>query len=106
MPIERDSSFSNQLLSTMISPVMVGSDLAPKPAIYLDSTSIRGDEVGVAVYNPVNESFDKPLRYSFQIPNDCVQINPLQLNTKVDSFTLPLICKRQDQVEFHFVFPE
>jgi hypothetical protein len=105
LPIERDTSFSEQQLNEMASPVLVGTTANPLPAVYIDSTLLRGNQISVAVINPEAHRFEKPLRYSLQVPEGCLQVNPLQLTDRVESFTLPLFCKKGLAIDYHLIQP-
>jgi cell wall-associated protease len=90
--IERDSSFPAQPFSEMFSPAVVGSDANPLPGVYIDSTLVRGDRVAVAVWNPTSNTMYKPLRYSLQVPQGCVELPPVQTTAQIESFTVPFLC--------------
>jgi hypothetical protein len=103
LPIEHDSSFPGQEFSEMFNAVVVGTPEQPLPGVYIDSTLVRGNQVSVAVLNPATGEFSKPLRYSLQIPNSCVQMSPVHLNDAPDSFALPFFCQSGSQVEYRTV---
>ena len=104
-PIERDSSFPLEEFSQMFTPVLVGTPANPLPGVYIDSTLVRGNQVAVAVWNPTSGALEKPLRYSTQIPDSCVEMSPIQLTTDAESFALPLLCQKDTQVVLEVVQP-
>lgn len=106
LPIERDSTFPGQQFSEMFTPVVVGTSAQPLPGVYIDSTLVRGNRVSIAVWNTASSGFEKPLRYSLQIPDSCIQMAPAQLNSQVESFALPLLCKQGNAMEFRAVHPD
>jgi hypothetical protein len=89
----------------MVSPVVVGTSQVPLPGVYFDSTLLRGNRVSVAVLNPTTHQFQKPLRYSMQIPLGCLQVNPIQTDQRVESFTIQLFCKYDRFTEFDLIEP-
>lgn len=92
LPIERDSSFPGQTFSEFFNPIVVGTDENPIPGVYIDSTIVRGNRVAVATYDTASNTMSKPLRYSLQIPNNCVQMSPIHLTESPSSFALPMFC--------------
>jgi hypothetical protein len=106
LPIERDSTFPGQQFSEMFTPVVVGTDEHPLPGVYIDSTLVRGNRVSIAVWNPVTSKLQKPLRYSLQIPGGCVQMSPVRLDARIESFALPLLCGgREGSMELRALQP-
>jgi cell wall-associated protease len=103
--IERDSSFPAQPFSEMFSPAVVGSDANPLPGVYIDSTLVRGDRVAVAVWNPTSNSMYKPLRYSLQVPQGCVEMPPVQATGQIESFTVPFLCSAGTGVAYVMINP-
>ncbi len=98
-PIERDSSFPYQMFSEMFTSVLVGTSIHPEPGIFVDSTLVRGNQLSIAVWNSTKEVLEKPLKYSLQMPSQCVQMNPIQLRADEPSFALPLLCRHDKDVE-------
>jgi hypothetical protein len=72
----------------------------------VDSTLVRGNQVSVAVWNPANGNFEKPLRYSLRIPDGCMEMSPVQLTVDAESFGLPLICSQNSQLQLLVVKPQ
>jgi hypothetical protein len=106
VPIDRDSSFTNQQFSQLFTPVLVGTNAEAYAGVYIDSTLVRGNEVGVLEWSPSQKGLVKPLRYSLEIPDNCVQMNPVHLTDQASSFTIPLFCETaQNGVEFRLVTP-
>ena len=105
-PLERDSSFDYGQFSQMFTPVLVGSSSDPLPGVYVDSTLVRGDQVSVAVWDPVADDIEKPLRYSMQIPSGCMEMNPVQLTADATSFALPLLCAQNGSMQLMVVKPQ
>ena len=106
VPIDRDTSFKSQQFSQLFTPVLVGTKSESFPAVYIDSTFVRGNQVGVLEWNPHKKGLVKPIRYSLEIPDHCVQMNPVHLTEEAASFSLPLFCKTaQNQIEFQLVTP-
>ena len=105
LPVERNQVFTGDQLSVMVNPVLVGTTEHPQPGAYIDSTKVRGDQIAIAVWNQNIDSFERPLRYSFQLPVACAQGTPGQLDESIESFAIPLICDSADQLEFRWVQP-
>jgi hypothetical protein len=93
LPIERDSSFVGAQFSELFSPVLVGTSEHPLPGVYIDSTLVRGNRVSVATLDPARKQLEKSLRYSLQLPPNCVQMDPVHLDARIESFALPLFCQ-------------
>jgi hypothetical protein len=105
--LERDSSFQASVFGQMFTPVMVGTPSNPMPGVYIDSTLVRGNQVSVAVWNAANDDIEKPLRYSLEIPDGCLEMNPVQLTSDAESFGLPLVCVRSNnQIQMVIVRPQ
>jgi cell wall-associated protease len=106
IPIERDSSFPGQQFSQSFQTVLVGTAANPEPGIYIDSTLVRGNQVAVAVWDPASGTFDKPLRYSLQIPDNCLEMNPFKLTSSAESFAIPLLCQSNNQMQLNVIVPQ
>jgi len=106
LPLERDSTFPGGVFSEMFTPITVGTSANPEPGIYINSTTVRGNQVSVAVWNPADGKFEKPLRYSLQIPDGCSQSDPFHSTAAVESFSIPLFCNNANhQLEMQIVSP-
>jgi subtilisin family serine protease len=106
LPLERDSTFPGGVFSEMFTPITVGTTANPEPGIYINSTTVRGNQVSVAVWNPADGKFEKPLRYSLQIPDGCSQSDPFHSTEAVESFSIPLFCNNANhQLEMQIVSP-
>ena len=106
LPLERDSTFPGGEFSEMFAPITVGTTANPEPGIYINSTTVRGNQVSVAVWNSQDGKFEKPLRYSLQIPDGCAQSDPFHDTAALESFTIPLFCKNANhQLEMQLVSP-
>lgn len=107
-PIERESSFSADEFNEMLSPIVVGSPSNPMPGAYVDSTLVRGNRVSVIVWNPATDTLQRPIRYSMEVPEGCLQMPPVQLSSTVGSFGVPLFCQSTTAasgLEFRIVQP-
>jgi hypothetical protein len=82
-----------------------GSSSAPEPGVYIDSTLVRGNRVSVALWNDRKSRFEKPLRYSLEIPAGCVEMAPAYLDSRVESFSLPLLCGQGGQTQLRVAVP-
>ena len=76
------------------------------PGVYIDSTLVRGNRVSIALWNTKTGKLEKPLRYSLQIPDGCVQMSPVQLGAGVETFALPLLCLDGQQLELRTAQPQ
>ena len=89
--LERETGYTGTQFSDLFSVVQVGTSENPVPGVYVDSTLVRGNQVAVAVWGK-NGSLEKPLRYSLEVPANCVQMNPTQLVRGDSIFSMVLIC--------------
>ena len=106
LQIEREQSFSFSEIKDMYSPVLAGTDQNPLPGIYIDSTSVRGNQVSIAVLDPQTDLFQRSIRYSLEIPPTCIPLRPTPLNSHVESLSFHLVCKTNGLVEFRLVNPQ
>ena len=108
IPIERESSFSEQQFEQMFQPVRVpGATVGTwDPGIYVDSTLTRGNRLAVNVWASGSTTVDQPLRYSLDVPVGCVEMTPVQVDAVNEPFALPYFCPTSSGgVELRMIVP-
>jgi len=93
LSLQRESSLGSAF-SQMLSPVVVGSSAAPLPGVFKDTSLVRGSHVSIAVWDNSSGKVLQPLRYSMEIPQNCLDMSPVQLTADYASFAVPLICEQ------------
>ncbi len=98
--LDRDSTFATQQYQSLLTPVIVGTVDLPMPGLFIDSTLVRGDLLSIALLNPQTLQMQKPLRYSLQVPEACVEMTSFYETSSIESFSLALLCRKNAQLEF------
>ena len=100
MSLDRDSTFATQQYQSLLTSVIVGTQSHPLPGLFIDSTLVRGDLLSIVLLDPRTLEMKKPLRYSLQMPEACVQMTTYYADTSIDSFSLALLCLKNEHLEF------
>jgi hypothetical protein len=105
-PLERETS--NIIESTMnefFNIVLLGTPANPTPAIYFDSTLLRGSLVSVIQWDNTQHQLVKTLQYSLTVPSNCLNMSPVKLSTAPNSFTVPFLCNEGGKATLRLVTP-
>ena len=105
LSIDRDTGFIYSQFSQLLAPALVGTAEAPLAGVYIDSTLVRGSRLSVTVWNPASKALERPLRYSLQLPEDCIQKEPVRLVGESELFAIPLFCNKGADAEFRLIRP-
>ncbi len=86
-PIHRFSYFPGRFFTDILFPIRLNED---DTAIYVDSTFINGGNVHVWVSAA---ALTAPIKYSMQVPKNCVALNPRKLLAQDDNLSYLFLCK-------------
>lgn len=106
-PLERETTdISDDKMAEFFSPFLIGPKANPQPAIFVDSTALRGNLISMLTWNAKTLKLEKPLRYSMQVPSNCVNMAPVYLNGDTASLAIPLLCHKDKKASLHIVQPQ
>ncbi|MEC7275407.1 MAG: S8 family serine peptidase [Bdellovibrionota bacterium] len=87
--INRESSFPGVQFSETLSPILLKKEGDTLPGLFINSTLIFGNRLYTMAQT--EEGFIRPLRFSVDIPNLCVYLNP----EKIDgTFHYMMLCRK------------
>lgn len=96
-PILRFSYLPGKFFTDILFPIHLNEN---DTAIYVDSTLISGGNVHTWVSNT---TLTAPIKYSMQVPKNCVALNPRKLHAKDHFISYLFLCKNEETLSLRQV---